>query len=98
MRGDERGEGRLLAGAWVYRRGLMHPRAWTTGHELARKPRPTSRAPHSTSGPPFVTLCCAVSATVVKQLRDSTGAGMMDCKKALGECDGDFDKATEVRA
>jgi elongation factor Ts len=32
----------------------------------------------------------------VKKLRDATGAGMMDCKKALDEADGDFDKALEV--
>jgi elongation factor Ts len=31
----------------------------------------------------------------VKKLRDLTGAGMMDCKKALDESDGDFDKAVE---
>lgn len=30
---------------------------------------------------------------MVKQLRDKTGAGMMDCKKALGEASGDIDKA-----
>lgn len=30
---------------------------------------------------------------MVKELRDKTGAGMMDCKKALGECGGDTDKA-----
>merc|ERR1711879_689274 len=29
-------------------------------------------------------------------LRDMTGAGMMDCKKALAEADGDFDKAVEI--
>jgi elongation factor Ts len=32
----------------------------------------------------------------VKKLRDLTGAGMMDCKKALEEAEGDFDKAVEV--
>jgi len=32
----------------------------------------------------------------VKKLRDLTGAGMMDCKKALDESDGDFDKAIEI--
>ena len=32
----------------------------------------------------------------MKKLRDATGAGMMDCKKALEEADGDFDKAVEV--
>jgi elongation factor Ts len=31
----------------------------------------------------------------VKNLREQTGVGMMDCKKALTECDGDFDKAIE---
>ena len=37
----------------------------------------------------------AISATMVKELREISGAGMMDCKKALTECDGDFDKAME---
>lgn len=36
------------------------------------------------------------SATDVKRLRDATAAGMMDCKRALEEADGDFDKAVEV--
>ena len=36
-----------------------------------------------------------ISAAVVKELRDKTGAGMMDCKKALGETDGDLDKAVD---
>jgi elongation factor Ts len=35
------------------------------------------------------------SAADVKRLREQTGAGMMDCKKALVESDGDFDKAVE---
>lgn len=37
----------------------------------------------------------AISATQVKELRDKTGAGMIDCKKALEEANGDFDKAIE---
>jgi len=37
----------------------------------------------------------AISAKDVKKLRDLTGAGMMDCKKALSEAGGDFDKAIE---
>ena len=37
----------------------------------------------------------AVSAKLVKELRDKTGAGMMDCKKALAATDGDCDKAIE---
>jgi elongation factor Ts len=36
-----------------------------------------------------------ISAKLVKELRDKTGAGMMDCKKALAENDGDVTKATE---
>lgn len=37
----------------------------------------------------------SISAADVKKLRDMTGAGMMDCKKALAEADGDFEKAVE---
>jgi len=36
-----------------------------------------------------------ISAQVVKELRDKTGAGMMDCKRALKENDGDMTKAME---
>jgi elongation factor Ts len=38
----------------------------------------------------------AVTAQLIKKLRDLTGAGMMDCKKALESTDGDFDKAIDV--
>jgi len=37
-----------------------------------------------------------VSAALVKELREKTGAGMMDCKKALEEAQGDLKKATEL--
>ncbi len=37
-----------------------------------------------------------IKAADVAKLRKMTGAGMMDCKKALQEADGDFDKATEI--
>ncbi len=37
-----------------------------------------------------------VSATMVKDLREKTGAGMMDCKKVLTETDGDMEKAIEL--
>ena len=37
-----------------------------------------------------------VSAAEVNRLRQTTGAGMMDCKKALTEASGDFDKAIEI--
>jgi len=38
----------------------------------------------------------AVTALMVKELRERTGAGMMDCKKVLEETDGDMDRAIEV--
>jgi elongation factor Ts len=37
-----------------------------------------------------------ISAAMVKQLRDATSAGMMDCKRALQETDGDFDAAVKL--
>ena len=37
-----------------------------------------------------------ITAAMVKELRDRTGAGMMDCKKALQETDGDQEKAVEL--
>ena len=36
-----------------------------------------------------------ISAAMVKELREKTGAGMMDCKKALAECDCDVEKAVD---
>lgn len=38
----------------------------------------------------------AITASQVKELRDKTGAGMMDCKKALVEAEGNFEKAIEI--
>ncbi len=38
----------------------------------------------------------AVTAEQVKALREKTGAGIMDCKRALSEANGDFDKAIEI--
>ena len=37
----------------------------------------------------------AITASMVKELRDATGAGMMDAKKALTETDGDFEAAVD---
>ena len=37
----------------------------------------------------------AITAGMVKELREMTGAGMMDCKKALSATDGDMEKAVE---
>ena len=36
-----------------------------------------------------------ISAGMVKDLREKTGAGMMDCKQALAQCDGDMEKAVD---
>src|SRR3954471_25028032 len=38
----------------------------------------------------------SITAADVKKLRDATGAGMMECKAALTEANGDFDEATTV--
>jgi len=38
----------------------------------------------------------AVTTEMIKQLREQTGAGVLDCKKALEETDGDFEAATEI--
>jgi elongation factor Ts len=37
-----------------------------------------------------------ITAEKVKELREKTGAGMMDCKKALTEANGDFEKAIDI--
>ncbi len=59
---------------------------------------------HSNLALAHLFVCCflscflaAISAADVKALRTATGAGMMDCKKALKECGGDGEKAQEVR-
>ena len=39
----------------------------------------------------------AITAAQVKELRDMTGAGMMECKKALTEAEGDMEKAVDLR-
>ena len=38
-----------------------------------------------------------ISASMVKELRETTGAGMLDCKKALEANNGDFDKALALQ-
>lgn len=38
----------------------------------------------------------AITANMIKELREMTGAGMMDCKKALTEADGNMEKAVEI--
>ena len=41
-------------------------------------------------------MTAEISAALVKELRDRTGAGMMDCKRALEEAGGDMDRAIEI--
>ena len=57
----------------------------------AKEPEPvaekTESAPPASGG--------AVTTKMIKELRDNTGAGMMDCKKALTECGGDMEEATD---
>jgi elongation factor Ts len=48
------------------------------------------------SGEPGRRAAAAVSANEVKALRDRTGAGMMECKAALQEADGDIEKAVDI--
>ena len=38
----------------------------------------------------------AITAQMVKELRESTGAGMMDCKKALQEAEGNMERAVDI--
>ena len=38
----------------------------------------------------------AITAAIIKELREKTGVGMMDCKNALKEADGDLDKASDI--
>lgn len=54
--------------------------------------QPKVEEPKETAEKP---AAAAVSAALVKQLREETGAGMMDCKKALAETGGDLEKAQE---
>lgn len=55
-------------------------------------PRPVAAA--ALRAPPALAMA-AIDAKTVKKLRDATGAGMMDCKKALVEFDGDMEQAME---
>ena len=58
--------------------------------------RVTGTSDHPDAPKPKRELCPNITAADVKKLRDLTGAGMMDCKKALDEAEGDFDKAVEI--
>jgi len=63
----------------------------------AKEAAPVPAAAAASSSPPAAAASSAggISAVVVKALREKSGAGMMDCKKALAECGGDVDAAAE---
>src|SRR4051812_22093980 len=78
------------------------PTSRRSGHAVARRPR---RRPKRKRRPCLTRTTwkeradmaeATISAKDVKELRDRTGAGMMDCKSALVEANGDVDKAIEV--
>ena len=61
--------------------------------EALPRPFPSPPLPHTPL--PLSAPMAEISAKLVKELRDKTGAGMMDCKKALAETAGDMTKASE---
>ncbi|KAH9800835.1 polyprotein of EF-Ts [Citrus sinensis] len=65
--------------------------AQTAAKPIAKEQPAPAETKETVEKPPAV----AVSAALVKQLREETGAGMMDCKKALSETGGDLEKAQE---
>src|SRR5262249_44072712 len=71
------------------------------GHESCHQPRVLSRRQPAIQ-PAFFSYgdramaTTAITADMVKKLRDQTGAGMMECKNALSEANGDFDEATTI--
>ncbi|XP_057545675.1 polyprotein of EF-Ts, chloroplastic [Amaranthus tricolor] len=66
-----------------------------TAAKAAPAPEKEQVAAGETAKPVEKAPTVAVSAALVKQLREETGAGMMDCKKALAETGGDLEKAQE---
>ncbi|KAI3802906.1 hypothetical protein L1987_31053 [Smallanthus sonchifolius] len=56
---------------------------------------PVEKEKVEVAAPTEATTKATISPALVKQLRDETGAGMMDCKKALAETEGDLGKAQE---
>ena len=63
------------------------------------KNKPRLKKPPLSKPPPnnqrFPEILMSITAAMVKDLREKTAAGMMDCKKALTECDGDMEKAVD---
>ena len=91
--GDPRGAGRRGRARREAREGREAQEAPQPGEEEDRR-RAGRRGRDQGRGKEVSTT--TISAKLVKELRDKTGAGMMDCKKALEETDGDIDKAVEL--
>src|ERR1700743_1367866 len=78
------------------------PSRWPNGSRscwlrLPQLPRRPNRPPRSQPNQsPRKAEMANFTAADVKKLRELTGAGMLDCKNALSETDGDFDKAVEA--
>ena len=90
-----RGRARSRTRRPLPRRPLPRPRRPRRPSAPASRPRRRDRAAprRPSDGGDRVT---EISAAMVKQLRDATSAGMMDCKRALQETDGDFDEAVKL--
>src|SRR5699024_6393353 len=80
-------------GPWLQPKGFAAAPPHRAGRPLGLVNRP---AHHRLSLPRESPTMANFSAADVKKLRDMTGAGMMACKKALTEADGDFDQAVEA--
>ena len=86
------------AGAGGSRRRRPPSRSKHGNLRLSRFPRTDQRRLRRTTsaGRDGGELMAAISASLVKELRDKTGAGMMDCKRALEETNGDLDAAVTL--
>ena len=94
------GAGRAAGTAWAIKRRTGRPRA-TARPRGGAAPAGLASAPRAaaTAAPingSITTVFMNITADAVKQLRERTGAGMMECKKALVETRGDLDAAAEL--
>ena len=89
-RGSSGSRGRAEAEA---RRGRSRSRAGGSPRRGATRSRPAEATTTPSRGGERVT---DITAAMVKELRDATSAGMMECKRALQETDGDFDEAVKL--
>ena len=88
VHGAPRGRPQAKRGDWRYAAAARQPRWRAAGDAVETPAAPAARRRGG------VTM--AVTAEAVKALRERTGAGMMECKKALVETNGDLDAAAEI--